>query len=128
LKEWGGAVGWGTALQAGRSRVQFPMVSSEFFIDIILSVVLWPWGRLSLKQKWGGGGKGGWCTFMCRLYRNLGASTSWNPKGLSRPVMGLFITVYIYILYIYIYNPVTQCHISENPITQIIWIQTLRFC
>jgi hypothetical protein len=28
-------------------------------------------------------------TFMCRLTRNLGASTSWNPKGLSRPVMGL---------------------------------------
>jgi hypothetical protein len=28
-------------------------------------------------------------TFMCRLSRNLGASTSWNHKGLSRPVMGL---------------------------------------
>jgi hypothetical protein len=28
-------------------------------------------------------------TFMCRLSRNLAASTSWNPKGLSRPVMGL---------------------------------------
>jgi hypothetical protein len=27
----GGAVGWGTALQAGRSRVQFPMVSMGFF-------------------------------------------------------------------------------------------------
>jgi hypothetical protein len=25
-------------------------------------------------------------TFMCRLSRNSGASTSWNPKGLSRPV------------------------------------------
>jgi hypothetical protein len=31
----GGAVGWGTAIQTGRSRVRFPM---EFFIDIILSV------------------------------------------------------------------------------------------
>ena len=29
----GGAVGWGTALQDGRSRVRFPMVSWEFFID-----------------------------------------------------------------------------------------------
>jgi hypothetical protein len=31
----------------------------------------------------------GWqpTTFMCRLSRNLGAS--WNPVGLSRPVMGL---------------------------------------
>jgi hypothetical protein len=28
----GGAVGCGTALQAGRSRVRFPMVSLEFFI------------------------------------------------------------------------------------------------
>ena len=27
--------------------------------------------------------------FMCRLSWNLGASTSWNPQGLSRPVMGL---------------------------------------
>jgi hypothetical protein len=30
----GGAVGWGTALQAGRSRFRFPMVSLEFLIDI----------------------------------------------------------------------------------------------
>ena len=29
----GGAVGWGTALQAGRPRVRFLMMSSEFFID-----------------------------------------------------------------------------------------------
>jgi hypothetical protein len=28
-------------------------------------------------------------TFMCRLSWNLEASTSWNPQGLSRPVMGL---------------------------------------
>jgi hypothetical protein len=44
----GDAVGWGTALQAERSRVRFPMVSLGFFIDIIVSVALWPWGRLSL--------------------------------------------------------------------------------
>jgi hypothetical protein len=30
------------ALQAGRSRVRFPMVSLEFFIDIIFPVELWP--------------------------------------------------------------------------------------
>jgi len=29
----GGTVGWGTAPQVGRSRVQFPMVSLEFFIS-----------------------------------------------------------------------------------------------
>ena len=44
----GGAVGWGTALQVESSRVRFPMLSLEFFIDIILPVALWPWGRLSL--------------------------------------------------------------------------------
>ena len=42
----------GTALQVGRSRVRFPMVPLEFFIDIILLAALWPWGRLSLYQKW----------------------------------------------------------------------------
>jgi hypothetical protein len=48
----GGAVGWDIALQAGRSRVWFPMVSLEFFIDINLPAALWPWGWLSPQQKW----------------------------------------------------------------------------
>jgi hypothetical protein len=38
-------------------------------------------------------------TFMCRLSWNLGASISWNPHGLSRPVMGL---LYPYVLRIVI--------------------------
>jgi len=38
----------GTALQAGRSRVCFQMVSLEFFIDIILTAAIWSWGRLNL--------------------------------------------------------------------------------
>jgi len=32
-------------------------------------------------------------TFMCRMSWNLGASPSWNPQGLSRPVMGLLIGI-----------------------------------
>jgi len=42
-----GAVGWGTALQAGRSRVRFPMEPLEFFSDIVLQAALWLWSRLS---------------------------------------------------------------------------------
>jgi len=38
----GGAVGGGTALQAGRSQDWFPMGSWPF------PAKLWPWGRLSL--------------------------------------------------------------------------------
>ena len=44
----GGAFGWGNALQVGRSRVRFPMVSLQFFIDIILPIALWSCSRLSL--------------------------------------------------------------------------------
>ena len=44
----GGAIGWGTTLQAGISRVPSPMVSLESFIDIILLAALWLWCRLSL--------------------------------------------------------------------------------
>jgi len=46
-------------------------------------------------------GKGGWCVRLTTyhhpvpLSRNLGTLTSWNPLGLSRPVMGL---IYIYLL------------------------------
>jgi hypothetical protein len=36
-------------------------------------------------------------TFMCQLSWNLGVSVSWNPRSLSRPVMGL---LYLY-LYLY---------------------------
>jgi hypothetical protein len=62
-------------------------------------------------------GKGGRCvglttlpTSCARLSRNLGASTSWNPKGLSRPVMGL--------LFIFLKVPVLNlshmCYISRS--------------
>jgi hypothetical protein len=38
-----GAVGSGTALQAGRSQVRFSMGPFRFFIDLFLPDALWPW-------------------------------------------------------------------------------------
>jgi hypothetical protein len=88
------------ALQTRRARVRFPMVSLEFFIDIILSVALWPWVDSASNRNeyqeyflWGQRRPvrrvDNLTTFKCRLSGYLGASTSWKPKGLSRPVMGL---------------------------------------
>jgi hypothetical protein len=41
-------VGWGTMLQAGRSRFRLSMRSLDFSIDLILPAALWPSSRLSL--------------------------------------------------------------------------------
>jgi len=53
---------------------------------------------------------------MCRLSWNLEASTSWNPQGLSRPVMGL---IYLYI-YIYHHLPPTCFGVCYTILRQII--------
>ena len=100
----GGAVGWGTALQDGRSRVRFPVVSLVFIIDISSSRSM----ALGLTQPLmdmsiflGGGAvrrADNLTTFMCRLSWNLRASTSWNPQGLSRPVLVLLYYVWYSVL------------------------------
>ena len=41
-------------------------------------------------------------TFMCRLSWNLGASNSWNPQGVSKPVIE-----FLY-FYLYLYHKYTQ--------------------
>jgi hypothetical protein len=58
--------------------------------------------RTEMSTKNNSWGKGGRCVadnltiFMCRMSWNPGASTSWNPMGLSRSVMGL---LYLYLYY-----------------------------
>ena len=105
----GGAVGWSTEPQAGRSHVRFPILSMEFFFDVILLATPCSWSWLSLLQKWVSGiflgGKG------CRC---VGLTTSppscaecleiWEPQppGNLRVCPGLswdgcnFLYVYIY--------------------------------
>jgi len=42
ITQRGGALSWGNVLHSRRSQFRFPMVSPEFFIDMILPAALWP--------------------------------------------------------------------------------------
>jgi hypothetical protein len=91
---------WGTALQAGRSRVRFPMGVTGIFHWLNLSGRTISRGvdSVSNKNEYQGyllGGKGGRCVGLTTLQPShperleiLEASASWSPKGLCRPVMG----------------------------------------
>ena len=103
-------------------KVRFPVVSLEFFIDIILPAALMALGltqpltEISTRNIFCG-----WrrpvrtadnrTTFMCRLSWNLGTSTSWYPQGLSRPVMGL--------VYFYLFTERLKLGTFWSPITSV---------
>jgi hypothetical protein len=85
--------GWGTVLQAGMSKFRFPMVSLEFFLDIILPAAVWPWGWQNLWQKRvpgiSPGGKGGRCVGLTILPSSCADCLEiWKPQtpGPSGPL------------------------------------------
>jgi hypothetical protein len=93
----GSAVGWGNALQDGRSRFPFSITSLRVFIDLILLVALWPWGNLSPNKNKYPRRKGGQCVVLTTLrhsyedfLRIRRASTSRSPRGLQ------YIELYMY--------------------------------
>jgi len=88
LESRGGAVCWGTKIEAGRPRVRFPTVLLEFFIDTILPAALWPRCRPNFQQKSVPGilpgGKGSWCVELTNL-RHCGGHCleMWKPQPLG---------------------------------------------
>ena len=97
----GGPVGWGTALQAGLipdgdigifhwhnpSSRTMVLGLTQPLTEISTRNISWGQRRPVRRAD-------NLTTFVCRLSWNVGASTSWNPQGLSRPVMVLF---YLYL-------------------------------
>ena len=62
---------------------------------------------------------------MCRLSRNLGASTSWKTQGLSRPVQGLLYLYFYLCLYLFWINSSLPCIIWKG-LGGTVWIWCLE--
>jgi hypothetical protein len=73
---------WGTVLQARRSRVRFPMVSLEFFIEIILPA----YNRNEYQEYFWGRGKGSWCVGLTTLPPTCADCLEiWEPQPPGTP-------------------------------------------
>ena len=86
-----------TTQQFGRSRVRFPMVSLQFFIDIILPAALWPWGDSASNRKeyqeYFLSGKGGRCVRLTTLPPSCADCLEiWEPQptGTLRACPGVY--------------------------------------
>jgi len=89
-----GAVGWGTALQVGRSQVRFPMVSHNHSGRTMTLGSTQPLTEMSTRniywgKRWLVRRAVNFATFICRLSWNLRVPDSWKPQGLYRPVIVL---------------------------------------
>jgi hypothetical protein len=109
-------------------RVRFPIVSFEFFIEI-LSTALWSWGWIRNEyQEYFLGGKGGRCVRLATLQHScheyleiFGPAPPGTLRACPRPVMGL--------LYLYLYKKGTTPLTVYTTITQSIrLLQRLTSC
>ena len=88
---------------AGRSRFRFPKMSLEFFVDNLSGRTMalgltQPLTKMSNRNiSWGlkAAGAQGWQLYHFHVPIFQGVSTSWNPEGLSRPILGLRYSFYL---------------------------------
>jgi hypothetical protein len=79
----GDAVGWDTALQAGLRWFRLPIMSLEFFMNVILPEVDSASNRINMMNiSWSVKAASAWAdkltAFMCQLSWNVAVSNSWN--------------------------------------------------